>query len=77
MYYYSYMEPKRTLDNAISALKSEQKRLVKEIEDINKGEDFIKVYYERNKLLRSYFSYSDIIRELERLKEYKIERYNK
>ncbi len=76
MDYYNLIQPQIVCDNAIRALKNEQRRISREMENTNE-EDFIKAYNKKREQLRLYFEYEDTITQLERLKEYTIQQIYK
>ena len=76
MDYYNLIQPQIVCANAIKALENEQRRMIREIENTNE-KDFIKSYNQKQEQLKLYFEYSEIIRQLERLKEYTIQQIYK
>ncbi len=76
MNYYNLIQPQTVCDNAIRALKNEQRRISREMENTNE-EDFIKAYNKKREQLKLYFDYEDTITQLERLKEYAIQQIYK
>ena len=74
MYFFNKLEPKQICENAIHILKKEQKRILKEVEEVRKWEDKIKAYYKKQELGHTYFEYSRIISGLEKVEQYVCEK---
>lgn len=70
MYFFNKLEPTQTCESAIKIMRREQKRIMKEIEEVNKWEDKIKAYYEKQKLGHLYFEYGRTADSLEKVKQY-------